>query len=139
VGEPPMTLVDGGVFANNPGMCAYVDRDTPGQPSEVTMVSLGTGQLTRPLPYEKAKDWGLLGWAPRVLDVVFDGMSDTVDHQLQTLIGTEYVRLQTELDVAKDDLDDASKENIEDLETEARQLIADSEQELSGLCAKLTA
>ena len=139
VGDPPMALVDGGVFANNPGMCAYVDRDTPGDLGDVTMVSLGTGQLTRPIPYEKAKDWGLLGWAPRVLDVVFDGVSDTVDHQLQTLLGADYVRLQTELDVAKDDFDDASKENIEDLETEARQLIADSEQELSGLCAKLTA
>ena len=25
-GNPPYALVDGGVFANNPGMCAYVDR-----------------------------------------------------------------------------------------------------------------
>jgi predicted acylesterase/phospholipase RssA len=139
VGDPPMALVDGGVFANNPGMCAYVDRDTPGDLGDVTMVSLGTGQLIRPLPYEEAKDWGLLGWAPHVLDVVFDGVSDTVDHQLATLLGDDYLRLQTELDVAKDDMDDASKENIADLETEARELIEASEKELSGLCAKLTA
>jgi uncharacterized protein len=139
VGEPPMALVDGGVFANNPGMCAYVDRYTPGELGDVTMVSLGTGQLTRPLRYDDAKDWGLLSWGLRVLDVVFDGVSDTVDHQLKTLLGTGYLRLQTELDLANDDMDDAGRENIEYLEREAQQLIDASEQELAGLCAKLTA
>jgi predicted acylesterase/phospholipase RssA len=137
-GQPPRALVDGGVFANNPGMCALVDRDTPGALEDVVMVSLGTGQLTRALPYEQAKDWGLLSWGLHVLDVVFDGMSDTVDHQLKALLGDNYLRLQTELDVAKDDMDDASKDNIGDLETEARQLIDASEQELAGICAKLT-
>ena len=37
-------LVDGGVFANNPGMCAYVDRHTVDHRDDVTMVSLGTGR-----------------------------------------------------------------------------------------------
>ena len=138
-GQPPRALVDGGVFANNPGICALVDRDTPGALEDVVMVSLGTGQLTRALPYEQAKDWGLLSWGLHVLDVVFDGMSDTVDHQLKALLGDNYLRLQTELDVAKDDMDDASKDNIGDLETEARQLIGASEQELAGICEKLTA
>jgi predicted acylesterase/phospholipase RssA len=138
-GEPPRALVDGGVFANNPGMCALVDRDTPGRLEDVVMVSLGTGQLTRSLPYDKAKDWGLLSWGLHVLDVVFDGVSDTVDHQLQTILGANYLRLQTDLDVAKDDMDDAGRDNIGKLETEARQLIADSEQELAGICEKLTA
>ncbi len=138
-GDPPMALVDGGVYANNPGMCAYVDRDTPGDLGDVVMVSLGTGQLTRKLPYEEAKDWGLLGWAPRVLDVVFDGVSDTVDHQLKTLLGDSYMRLQTELDLAKDDMDDASAANIEDLEREAKQLIDASKKLLDGICAKLAA
>ena len=33
--------------------------------SDVTLVgfSLGTGELTRPMPYDQAKEWGLLGWA----------------------------------------------------------------------------
>ncbi len=138
-GNPPLTLVDGGVFANNPGMCAYVDRHTVEQRDEVTMVSLGTGELTRPLPYEQAKDWGLLGWGLRVLDVVFDGVSDTVDYQLGTLLGDQYLRLQTELNIASDDLDDADDGNIADLRQEAEELIEENRAELDGICARLTA
>ena len=136
-GDPPYALVDGGVFANNPGMCAYVDRHTVDDRDEVTMVSLGTGELTRRLPYEKAKDWGLLGWGMRVLDVVFDGVSDTVDYQLKTLLGDGYLRLQTELNKASDDMDDAGERNVTDLKLEAEELIADNRAALDGLCARL--
>ena len=138
-GDPPYALVDGGVFANNPGMCAYVDRDTVDDRDEVTMVSLGTGQLTRRLDYAEAKDWGLLGWGLRVLDVVFDGVSDTVDHQLATLLGDRYLRLQTELNTASDDMDDAAERNIDDLKLEADELIGDNRAELDDICARLTA
>ena len=54
-------LVDGGVFANNPAMCAYVDDSAgPGQMGreEVVLVSLGTGAQNRPLMYNRVKNWG---------------------------------------------------------------------------------
>ena len=57
------SLVDGGVFANNPGMCAYVDVIDSDPDADVVMVSLGTGELTREYPWEQVKGWGLLGWA----------------------------------------------------------------------------
>jgi len=140
---PPQSayaLVDGGVFANNPGMCAFVDDTTVGGESERTlMVSLGTGELTRKLPYAKAKGWGLAAWAPRILDVVFDGVSDTVDYQLKTLLGGRYHRLQVELDRASDNMDDASKGNLEDLEREAEDLIQRSGKEIEKICSELTA
>jgi patatin-like phospholipase/acyl hydrolase len=52
-------LVDGGVFANNPAMCAYVDGSSgPGQVrrEDVMLVSLGTGAQNRPLMYDHVKD-----------------------------------------------------------------------------------
>ncbi len=101
--------MDGGVFANNPGMCAFVDDTTvDGRAGRTLMVSLGTGELTRKFYYEEAKGWGLVEWAPRILDVVFDGVSDTVDYQLKTLLGGRYYRLQAALDKASDSMDDAS-------------------------------
>jgi uncharacterized protein len=129
------TLVDGGVFATNPAMCAYAE--TAGD-LEV-LVSLGTGEHTRPLPYEQVKDWGKLEWARPVLDVVFDGTADAVDFQLESLLGAGYVRLQTPLDEASDELDDASPENLAALEREAARLIAARDDELDRLCARLTA
>ena len=79
------------MFATNPAMCAYAET---GGDLEV-LVSLGTGEHTRPLPYEQVKDWGRLEWARPVLDVVFDGTADAVDFQLESLLGAGYVRLQT--------------------------------------------
>ena len=129
-----LTLVDGGVFATNPAMCAYAQLD--GQVELV--VSLGCGEHTRRLPFEEVRDWGRLEWARPVLDVVFDGTSDAVDLQLESLIGPDYVRLQTPLDEASDDLDDVSPENLAALEREAERLIAARDDEIDRLCAVLT-
>ena len=52
---------------------------------DVLVVSLGTGELTRRIAYEEAKEWGLVGWAGPILGVVFDGVSDTVDFQTRQL------------------------------------------------------
>jgi patatin-like phospholipase/acyl hydrolase len=128
------TLVDGGVFATNPAMCAYAQTD--GDLS--LLVSLGTGEHTRRLSYEEVKDWGRLEWARPVLDVVFDGTADAVDLQLRALLGAGYVRLQTPLDEASDDLDDVTPENLAALEREAQRLIAARDDELDRLCAQLT-
>ena len=127
------TLVDGGVFAINPAMCAYAE--VAGRLD--FLLSLGTGSHTRPLPYKEIKDWGQIEWARPILDVVFDGGQDAVDFQLAALADGSYVRLQTELAEASDDLDDASSENLAALNREAQRLIAASD--IDAVCARLTA
>ena len=129
------TLIDGGVFAINPALCAYAE--VAGRLD--LLLSLGTGSHTRPLPYDKIKDWGQIEWARPVLDVVFDGGQDAVDFQLGALIGAGYVRLQTELREASDDLDDASEDNLARLRREAERLIHDADAVIDDVCARLTA
>jgi uncharacterized protein len=129
-----LTLVDGGVFATNPAMCAYADAGT----SVELLVSLGCGEHTRVLPFEKVKDWGRLEWIRPALDVVFDGTADAVDFQLKALMGDDYMRFQTPLDHASDDLDAATPENLAALQLEARELIAARDADLDALCARLT-
>src|SRR5204863_755766 len=75
------SLIDGGMFANNPAMCAYAEVRRLWPEADVALVSLGTGQLTRPLPWSDIKNWGLVEWARPALDVVFDGVSDATDYQ----------------------------------------------------------
>jgi patatin-like phospholipase/acyl hydrolase len=137
-GRPYLALVDGGVFANNPALSAFAETRRSGAEPDVLMLSLGTGELTRRLPYDDVKDWGLLEWAKPIIDVVFDGVSDAVDYQLRQLLGPgRYYRLQTELDQASDDMDDASSDNLQRLEQEAESLIRANEDRLDELCAKL--
>src|SRR5215210_404045 len=122
-----MSLVDGGVFAGNPAMCAFAEvlRWSPG--AEVHLLSLGTGQRTHKRDWDEIKDWGLTEWARPILDVVFDGSSDAVDYQLtQALPEGRYWRLQVELEGASDHLDDATDKNLRALRQRADELIAGS-------------
>jgi patatin-like phospholipase/acyl hydrolase len=133
-------LIDGGVYAVNPSMCAYADVVAAGRADGLElMLSLGTGAHTRAYTFEETRGWGQLGWARPALDMVFDGVADTIDFEARTLMGDRYVRLQTELDLASDDLDDASQSNLADLRTEADRLIAASASELDRVCAILAA
>jgi patatin-like phospholipase/acyl hydrolase len=128
-------LVDGGVFAVNPSMCALADVTAAGRADELRlMLSLGTGEHTRSYSFEQTRSWGQLEWARPVLDMVFDGVADTTDFEAATLMGDRYVRLQTELNIASDDLDDASDSNLAALRREAEQLIAASQEELDRVC-----
>jgi hypothetical protein len=84
------------------------------------------------------RDWGQLQWARPILDVVFDGTADAVDLQLSALLGDSYVRLQTRLDTASDDFDDASAENLTALRAEAEGLIAALDADIDRLCERLS-
>jgi uncharacterized protein len=137
-------LVDGGVHSNNPAMCAYVEaRKIHPEEDDFLVVSLGTGELTRSLPYEEVRGWGLALWAQPILNVVFDGVADTVDYQLREILSTEegearrYYRFQTVLNIGKDDMDDASRTNIAALKEKAEEIIIKNDAALDALCAQL--
>ncbi len=136
-------LIDGGVFANNPAMCAYAEaRHTHPKESAFFLVSIGTGQNKKRIPYEKAKGWGALGWARPVLNVVFDGVNDTVDYQLNELLNDGegnkwYYRLQPLLEDANRALDNASPANIAQLKNIAQEFINDNNADLEIICERL--
>lgn len=137
--DGPRSLIDGGVFATNPAMCAYAEAvRLEGSPPDFVL-SLGTGSQTRPILHADAAGWGLVEWVRPVIDVVFDGVSDTVEYQLAQLMPAgSVVRLQTELDRASDALDDASPGNLALLEEQAAALIAREGAAIDAACAALT-
>ena len=133
-------LVDGGVFATNPAMCAFAEvlNREDVSPREVILLSLGTGERTHRRSFDEIKDWGLAMWARPILDVVFDGVSDAVNYQLERVLsGERYWRLQVELTVASDDLDDASEDNLAKLRGQAEELIRARTADLDAVLAKL--
>jgi patatin-like phospholipase/acyl hydrolase len=139
------SLIDGGVFANNPAMCAYVEviSNNRGTNEDILVVSLGTGELTRPLPYVKVKHWGAR-WAQPILDIVFDGVSDTVDYQLRQLLppgkdgADRYYRFQVRLDRDNDKMDTIDSSQIHLYKLLAEKLIGENDQNLERLCKQLT-
>ena len=121
--EQSRTLIDGGVFINSPAVSAYAEARKLFPDEPIAMLSLGTGELTRPIPYDEARTWGSALWVMSLLDCMFDGASKAADHQMRLFLGDHYLRLQTQLHYASDDMDDASRGNIRNLKQTAEDLI----------------
>jgi patatin-like phospholipase/acyl hydrolase len=131
-------LIDGGVFASNPSLCAYVDLLKMGvAPDLKVLCSLGTGEQIHPFRYEDARGWGLLEWAHPVIDVMLSSQAETVGFGMERLLDERYVRLTRRLTIARDAMDDASPKNLADLAEEARWLIEDESDRIDALCATL--
>jgi len=89
--------VDGGVFANNPSMCALAQSQDArigrtAALADVALLSLGTGSS---LIYIKGArhDWGFAQWAQALLGVMFDGTIGIADYQCRQLLGSRYHRV----------------------------------------------
>jgi len=135
-GARTYALIDGGVFAVNPAMCAYAE--VVGAGSDISVIAaLGTGAHAKRYEIADVKGWGRLEWAQPVLDMVFDGVADTVDFQATTLSRGRYRRLQAELRYASDALDDASEANLRRLEGDAERLIAERSEDIEALCEEI--
>ena len=117
-------------------MCAYAEVVASGADVSV-IAALGTGSHTRAIEFEEARGWGQVGWARPLIDVVFDGVADTVDYEAATLSRGRYRRLQPELRYASDALDDAGEANLRRLEGDAERLIAERSQDIEALCEEI--
>lgn len=146
----PFALVDGGVFANNPSMCAFADvrlgrhvdstkpaseaRTDPIEAEGMLMVSLGTGELNDRIPWTEARDFGLFGWGRQLLGTVMDGVSDTADFQCRQLLGEDHHRFQIALEAGTEGLDDATSENLETLAEAGKRLVAKHDRAIDEVC-----
>lgn len=132
-------LVDGGVFINSPVVSAYAEarRLFPDE-DNIVVVSLGTGELVRRIDYEDALGWGRLGWALPLLSCMFDGVADAADYQMRALLGDNYIRLQTDLTTASDDLDNVTQSNIDSLIKEARAMMRTHKRQIETIVQLLS-
>ncbi len=126
-------LIDGGVFVNNPTLCAYAEVHNKFNKTakEMAILSIGTGFTRKEYDYKSAKDWGLAAWVKPLIDIMMAGVSDVVDYQLQQVyhaVGApqQYLRINQVLPHGiNPDMDDASPQNLNalrELGTETAQI-----------------
>ncbi|MDX2245764.1 MAG: patatin-like phospholipase family protein [Bacteroidia bacterium] len=174
-----LSLVDGGVFANNPSLLAYIearetlrergwklashsDAERPvtersrGMFAEVEgvneelpilMLSIGTGQTGQPYMYDDVKDWGLVEWVKPLIDILMQGVSETVDYQMNHLLPPyadkkktpRYIRLDITLDPGHDEMDNPEDENTSRLADYGERIINHEEnrKKLDQVCELL--
>ncbi len=159
-------LVDGGVYAANPTVAAIVEAlkrtEAPAQlvPSDLLVISLGTGHHETSFEPAATRRWGAADWAlpgrggdPPLIAAMLDGQSDAADHWAHVLLnhepggrmagaeaigfGPRYYRFQVELPRALP-LDDPSPESIALLAEAADRLIAERAGDLETLADALS-
>lgn len=138
-GKENYALVDGGVFVNNPAMAAYVEarRLYPGA-KNIIVVSVGTGDRQDQITYEAAKNWGLIGWARKIVPVLMDSVSEAVDYEMASLPECTYYRLQPKpLPQTAADMDNVTPENIANLQAIAKKYVTDNSKDLDDIAASL--
>lgn len=127
-----MVNIDGGVFANNPALCAYAEArhtafgfvDYP-TAKDMLILSIGTGGGNLSFKdFGSVDSWGAINWAKTAPDIMMDGSVDTVEFQMKLLFDTldgenkfNYKRIDVPQDQRKyaSDMADASPGNIEKL------------------------
>jgi patatin-like phospholipase/acyl hydrolase len=156
----PLCLIDGGVFAGNPAMCAYAEARTS-KFKEITgddnktnypvaddmlIVSVGTGNEYTSYPYKKASRWGVAGWLKPLIDIFMSGNSETVHYQLKQMFdtvdmhsGKNYYRLSPGLGMAKSEMDAASPGNMKKLEEAGKTFVAEHADKLNEIVEQLIA
>jgi uncharacterized protein len=134
-----LAVIDGGVFANNPAMSAFVEAKRMYPDAEISVLSLGTGELTTRIPYDAAKHWGAANWARPILQVTLDGSNHAIDYQLKHLLEPgRYLRLQPMLTEGGSRLDDASEDNLRMLGLTAKRQIERHKEAIGAICERLT-
>lgn len=125
-------LIDGGVFANNPALCAYAEvrsklripderSDRGPTAKDMVILSLGTGQAQKKYPYEEVKDWGQVEWVEPLINILMTGVAETVDYQLMQIFDAiekphQYLRINPNLSHEEPlPIDDASPPKIAEL------------------------
>lgn len=125
-------LIDGGVFANNPTLCAYAEvrnkfripdnnPDRGPTAKDMVILSLGTGQAQKKFPYEEVKNWGQVEWVQPLINIMMTGVAETVNYQLIQIYDAverpnQYLRITPDLSHEQPlAIDDASEEKISEL------------------------
>jgi uncharacterized protein len=161
--EAPQFLIDGGVFVNNPALCAYSEARSlkfsdervlfgkyqmpkPNFPSakDMLMVSIGTGSSKKRYEFEQLRNAGLIKWLPVIIDIMMSGNSETVHYHLSKMWDTlnddakkDYYRLEPELKTASPDMDNVTRKNLKQLHDAGQSFVFENVNKLNEIVDKL--
>lgn len=139
VNNQQRTLIDGGVCVNSPAVSAYAEAMRIFPTEDILIISIGTGntQKAGKIAYKRAKNWGKIGWSAHMLDIIFDGVTDTADYQMNQILGQDYYRFQVDINNSSTHLDDASRKNIVCLKNYAAKFIENNNAKITEICHRI--
>ena len=141
-------LIDGGVYANDPALCAYTEVRSLHRhvaPSRILLLSIGTGSIPVSLRYEAARSFGIVHWLGPLPNIMVSGVSATVQVHLSKLFDAagcpdQYLRINPAIgggSLPTPDMDDTREENIAALRDLADRTFAEAGPELDMFLRRL--
>lgn len=120
------SLIDGGMFANNPTLCAYTEVNKIFESNrnltvrDVKILSLGTGHNDTPYKNETIRKWGLIEWAKPSIDMMMSSVSKVTDYELDKLFkafncSEQYLRINPKISYDLTAMDNGSHKNMNKL------------------------
>lgn len=133
-------LIDGGVFVNNPAMCAYseIREYTKLTAKNMHILSLGTGHKRDSYPYDKSRNFGKAEWIKPALDVMMSGAADVTHFHMKQIFGTieqpdQYLRIDKEIPATiNPEMDCATPENMASLRQLGQEIYLENKQQISN-------
>jgi len=117
-----VSLIDGGIYANDPTMCLLAEALNQGYaPENIFILTIGTGKTNKVYPYREVREWGLKSWLRKrgdtpLISMIMDGTNETVDYQTRQILSPEnYLHLQIEIAEKHSVMDNATAENMKAL------------------------
>lgn len=131
-------LIDGGVVASNPSLCAIAEGRKKFGDLPTMVASFGTGDFSDRITVQEAQGWGVFNWTSLVrniplMDVFSDGSNDAVDYVAKQLLtgAGEYLRFQPQVTNEKSvPVFVASEENLQKLTDIAEEYIQTKEYQI---------
>jgi patatin-like phospholipase/acyl hydrolase len=147
------TIVDGGVFANNPSLASMIEVSKTifqgemeckrRSPHDLIIISLGTGDLRKKsFPYKKSKKWGKAQWMMPVIDVLLSSHAEVTDYEMRKIFESyksshNYHRINPPILIGDSNGLNASKENLILLLKDVENYIEQNKQRLHALAHEI--
>ena len=105
-------LIDGGIVANNPSLLGYSEAKKLFPEHKIKVLSIGTGINRRKINGEYSAKWGALNWLRHdILGIMLE--SSMFDEIAVSLMGSDYLRVNSSTGLVNRRMDDSSDANLE--------------------------
>jgi uncharacterized protein len=143
------TIIDGGLFANNPSFAAFIETSKTlsanhsFDPASILIISIGTGCINKKsYTFKKVMRWGKAKWVVPLFEILLSANSEVTDYEIKKLFSSynslhNYKRLNPPIILGSSDSLNASKKNLINLIKDTNKYIDENKTMLDTLAREI--
>lgn len=122
------SLIDGGIYANNPAMCGFIEIDklfkkedgSNYELKDIQILSIGSGIYKKKYGWFDIRKWGIFRWIMPFIEMSMSAVNEITNYQLHRMfllsnVSENYLRINVGLNADECKIDNIKKSNIDNL------------------------